>query len=267
MIEINLIKLSKGERGTHEGLVTVRRGGKVFQRKQKLGTKDKPITESESFKDIKDYHNASEFIRKNVNELKKLGIDNMSKAEEFYNKTRMERFTPKEVTRDDAEDAISDGIRSSILEGWYRAADKAYKIHIYNGLLNNDDARNGAYKLMHRAYNIFNNTDIPFDEFIHKDIKIWRGGDVTDDIFTSFTMSKDIAEKFIKSSHVDKLTEITVKPIEILGMCQPTGEMEVLVPKDVLEGKLNKSEDIKVTKLSFDKYLASLRYPNDKKGD
>ena len=37
MIEIDLIKL---ERGTHEGMVTVRRGGKVFRRKQKLGTKE-----------------------------------------------------------------------------------------------------------------------------------------------------------------------------------------------------------------------------------
>ena len=38
MIEINLGKV---ERGTHEGKVTVKRGGKVFQRKQRLGTKEK----------------------------------------------------------------------------------------------------------------------------------------------------------------------------------------------------------------------------------
>ena len=42
MIEINLTKL---DRGTHEGMVTVKRGGKVFQRKQKLGRKE---SESES---------------------------------------------------------------------------------------------------------------------------------------------------------------------------------------------------------------------------
>lgn len=41
MIEINLTGLSKLERGTHEGTVVVHRGGKVFRRKQKLGTKDK----------------------------------------------------------------------------------------------------------------------------------------------------------------------------------------------------------------------------------
>lgn len=39
MIEIDLQKL---ERGLREGMVTVRRGGKVFQRKQRLGVKEKP---------------------------------------------------------------------------------------------------------------------------------------------------------------------------------------------------------------------------------
>ena len=179
----------------------------------------------------------------------------------------MERFDLKELTKVGAQEAIRGAISANIQEGWFRAADSAYKIHIYNALLNNDDARSGTYALMHRAYNIFNDTDIPLDEFMHKDIKLWRGGNITDDIFTSFTMSKDIAEKFIQSSHVDKLTEITVKPIDILGMCQPTGEMEVMVPKDVLEGKLNKAEGTETSKLSFDQYLASLRYPNDKKGD
>jgi len=39
-IEINLHKL---ERGTHEGVVTVRRGGKVFQRKQRVGKKEPDV--------------------------------------------------------------------------------------------------------------------------------------------------------------------------------------------------------------------------------
>ena len=271
MIEINLQKL---DRGTHEGIVTVRRGGKVFQRKQKLGTKDKPKPaqetpqKDESFKNIKNYNNSNDFMRANVKELKAHGVKDQQGWEKIYNETRMERFTPKDLTREKAEGAICDAIRGSHLEGWFRAADPAYKIHVYNGLLNNDDARNGAYKLMQETYNIQNDTNIPFDEFLHTDIKLWRGGDMTDDIFTSFTMSKKIAEKFTKEYKAGELTEITVKPIDILGMCQPTGEAEVLVPKDVLESKLNKAEETKETsKLSFDKYLASLRYPDDKKSD
>ena len=40
MIEINLLELTKNERGTHEGYVTVHRQGKVFQRRQRLGRKE-----------------------------------------------------------------------------------------------------------------------------------------------------------------------------------------------------------------------------------
>ena len=41
MIEIDIQKL---ERGTHESMVTVRRGGKVFQRKQRVGKKEVPTS-------------------------------------------------------------------------------------------------------------------------------------------------------------------------------------------------------------------------------
>ena len=46
MIEINLLNLSKDERGTHEGYVTVHRQGKIFQRKQRLGRKEEKNTMS-----------------------------------------------------------------------------------------------------------------------------------------------------------------------------------------------------------------------------
>ena len=43
IIELDIHDLIKSERGTREGMVTVRRGGKVFQRKQRLGQKDKNV--------------------------------------------------------------------------------------------------------------------------------------------------------------------------------------------------------------------------------
>ena len=51
MIEIDISKL---ERGKREGMVTVRRGGKVFQRKQKLGRKE-PESESEYERNKREY--------------------------------------------------------------------------------------------------------------------------------------------------------------------------------------------------------------------
>lgn len=266
MIEINLTKL---DRGTKKEWKTVTRGGKTFKQRFATGEKDKEQTpdKTESFKDIKDYPNAFEFMRKNVEELKKHGVKDREGWEKIYNETRMERFTPKEVSKDAALDGIRSGISASVQEGWFRAADSNYKIRIYDALLNNDTARNGTYNIMHQTYKIDNDSDISFDEFMNKDITLYRGGDISDDVFTSFTMKKSIADGFMNESKTDKMTEITVKPIEILGMCQPTGEEEVLVPKNVLDNILNKSEKDNDKIISFDKYLAALRYPDDTKGD
>ena len=57
MIEIDLNKL---DRGTHEGTVMVHRGGKVFQRKQKLGRKE---SESESGSESDYERNKKEYDR------------------------------------------------------------------------------------------------------------------------------------------------------------------------------------------------------------
>lgn len=255
-IEIDLAKL---DRGTHVEQVRVTRGGKTFYRKQRVGRKE--VDKPESFKDIKNYHNNSEFVRGNIKELKELGIKDMEGSEKLYNRIRMERFDVKELSKDDSFAAIRASIPVRIHEGWFRNADRSYKIHIFNALLNNDDARSGTLKIMHDTYKIQNDSDISFDDFINTEISIYRGGDVTDDVFTSFTMVKSIAEKFMVEYKIDKMTEIKVKPIQILGMCQSTGESEVLVPKDLLEGILNKAEKTKST-LTFDEYLASLRYPN-----
>ena len=200
-------------------------------------------------------------MRKNVKELKKHGVKDMEGTEKIYNRVRMERFNVKELSRDGALESIRNSIPVNIHEGWFRNADVGYKIHIFNALLNNDDARSGTLKIMYDTYKIQTDSDISFEDFINTDISIYRGGDVTDDVFTSFTMVREIAEKFMSEYKIDKMVEIKVKPIQILGMCQPTAESEILVPKDLLDGILDKSEDTDKTKLSFDEYLASLRHP------
>lgn len=251
MIEINLDKL---ERGTHKAPVKVTRGGKTFYQQRRVGRKDK------RFDDIKSYPNVNEFVRKNVKKLKEIGVTDMEAAGEFYNTVRMGRFTPKDVSIEVAVSGITDNIRNSVLEGWFRGGDKNYKIHIFNSILNNDDARNGTLKIMHHVYQTINNIDIPFNEFINSDIKLYRGGDMTDDVFTSFTLNKSIAEKFSREYGTDKMTEITVKPIETLGCGQSTMESEVMIPKALLSEHLNKNETYNDKIPSdFDKYLAHLR--------
>jgi len=79
MIEINLLKLSKDERGTYEGYVTVHRNGKIFQRKQRLGQKEKNKNEKLfAKKEYQEYYDSLDFsdeLDKYSNEFKKMGID------------------------------------------------------------------------------------------------------------------------------------------------------------------------------------------------
>lgn len=79
MIEIDLQKL---ERGLREGMVTVRRGGKVFQRKQQLGRK-----ESKSESDYEKYKKEYERL-KSIPASKDETIDQMIERIDAINAAR-----------------------------------------------------------------------------------------------------------------------------------------------------------------------------------
>ena len=55
MIEINLIKLSKLDRGTHKGPVKVTRDGKTFTQYRRVGKKEKPKTIKDLKEELKGY--------------------------------------------------------------------------------------------------------------------------------------------------------------------------------------------------------------------
>lgn len=71
LIEINLQKL---ERGTHEEMVTVRRGGKIFQRRQKVGKKD--VKKSK----LEELHNILANIQNKL-KLSNIKFDNIERAD------------------------------------------------------------------------------------------------------------------------------------------------------------------------------------------
>lgn len=233
MIEINLQKL---DRGTHEGMVTVRRDGKIFQRKQKLGTKDREqIPEgTESFKDIKNYRDFQDFIRNNVAELKKHGIKSKD-LKDFYNNTRVERFTCKKLSKEAAISTIRDNIDDNVHTAWFRRADKGVKQRLFNYIVNSDKTRSAGLKVMYDTYVVQNDSKISFNEFLNKDMTFYRAGN-TDDIFSSFTMDKNIAKKFAKEYGTD-IAEIKLKPIQTLGSYQTIAEAEVLIPKSIFGDK------------------------------
>jgi hypothetical protein len=222
MIEINLIGLLKAERGTKKEWKTVTRDGKTFRQRFATG-------EKESFKDIKEHRDIQEFMRTSIGELKEHGIKGKD-LDDFYNNTRLKRFTCQELSKKSAISAIENNIRDSVHTGWFRNEDKGMKQHLYNAIVNNDETRSAGLKVMYDTYVVQNDSKLSFKEFLNTDVTLYRGGDVTDDIFTSFSMDRHMAEKF-----GDKITEIKVKPIQTLGSYQTIAEAEVLIPKKLLE--------------------------------
>jgi len=225
-IEINLYKLE--EKGTKKEWKTVTRGGKTFRQRFATGKK-----ETESFKDIKEHRNFQEFIRSSKDELKAHGIKGKD-LKDFYNNLRLERFTCKELSKEDAISAIINNIDDNIHTAWFRRADKGVKQRLFDSIVNNDETRSAGLKVMYDTYVIQNDSEISFNEFLNKDMILYRAGS-TDDIFSSFTMDKHIAKKFAKEYKSD-IMEIKVKPVQTLGSYQTISESEVLVPDKLLKG-------------------------------
>ena len=227
MIEINLTRLSKLDHGTKKEWKTVTRDGKTFRQRFATG-------EKESFKDIKKYRDFHDFLKHSAAELKEHGVKGED-LKDFYNDTRVEKFTCKELSKEAAISTITDNIDDNVHTAWFRRADKGVKQRLFNYIVNSDKTRSAGLKVMYDTYVVQNDSKMSFDEFLNTDMTFYRAG-ATDDIFSSFTMDKNIAKKFAKEYESD-VSEIKLKPIQTLGSYQTIAEAEVLIPKKLLGSK------------------------------
>lgn len=226
MIEIDLSEIQKGLKRIYVKPTSQRKG----HYRQIEGASG----ESEAFKDIKKYPNAFEFMRSNVKELKSHGVSDMEGTKRIFNKLRLERFTFTDMSKKNAISEIIDGIRDSVHTGWFRYEDKGMKPKLLDAILNEDKVRSAGLRIMYDTFKIINDSSISFDEFLQKDITLYRGGSITNDVFTSFSLDKGMAEKFANQNKTEVI-EVTMKPIHTLGSYQTIAEAEVLVPKEVLD--------------------------------
>lgn len=179
-------------------------------------------------KDIKLYNNEKEFIKDNIKGLKEIGINDNIKAAELYIKLNFNNFTVKQINKNDSIDIIQKNIPDNIINGWFRLEDKSYKSKLIIHIIKNNDVRNSGIEIFRNNYNTLHDTNLSFNEFINKDIKLYRGGDISTDVFNSYTSDKHIALKFSKQ-YKKPINEITIKPKNTLGSYQTTSEGEVLI--------------------------------------
>lgn len=216
-----------------------------------------------SLGELKDADDLQDFIRENIDnaKFKQFGKDNSIEAVQqlwYENKRQQEIKNLKEVKIEDAIQTVRDNIKASHLSGWFRNGDSGYKPRIAEQMLNNKGTLNAALNIAYHNYkgqleieNIKNSkNDKPksFKEWLITPQTVYRGTSgqklVKDDVFTSFTPSKKIAEDFAYgrnsaagSSHggVPKIESRTIRPIDTWGNLQTNGELEFLIPLTIKE--------------------------------
>ena len=216
-----------------------------------------------SLGELKDADDLQDFIRENIDnaKFKQFGKDNSIEAVQqlwYENKRQQEIKNLKEVKIEDAIQTVRDNIKASHLSGWFRNGDSGYKPRIAEQMLNNKGTLNAALNIAYHNYkgqleieNIKNSkNDKPksFKEWLMTPQTVYRGTSgqklVKDDVFTSFTPSKKIAEDFAYgrnsaagSSHggTPKIESRTIRPIDTWGNLQTNGELEFLIPLTIKE--------------------------------
>ena len=171
------------------------------------------------------------FAKENVNELKEMGIKNFRDANDFFITSKIDNMERKEISREKAVSIIKGNIKDSIMNGWFRKEDKGFKGKLVEQIMKDKETANAGLNIMHENYKNTFGSDISFNDFMDKEITLYRGGDILDEPFTSFSMNEDIAKKFDKG----EIMKIKIKPKDTLGSYQTTTETEVLIPKQMYD--------------------------------
>jgi len=119
---------------------------------------------------------------------------------------------------------------------WFLSQDRNSKEQIAYRLKNNDNFKNALLSNWFDYYKETTNSNIDYNDFINKEITIYRG-ETSRDIkygdakgFSSYTTQVELAKHFSLDG-IGKIIELRIKPKNTFGMMNSVGgEVEILVP-------------------------------------
>lgn len=201
------------------------------------------------FKEVKDkefkkialeYGDVGSFLRENAKELKKKGHD-FDSSTALYKDAHYVEGTKhyKPLRYEDAESIILNGLSSSLRYNWFKNEESGVKGKIEHFIMHDYELRNAGINVLYHQYvqEFAHDKKIKFDDFLNMEISLYRGGNlhsyIPEDVFVSYSLRKEVAEKFSKRSGENSggVSEITVRPRDahVLGMFDVTGETEVFI--------------------------------------
>ena len=179
---------------------------------------------------------------------------------EFY-RARLSAVTRdfKEISRDEAEEILSENLYSGTLHAWFREYNNDVKETLVCQLTRNPETHNAALNQMYNNYKVFCETEkeepLSFEEFLVTPIKMYRGGSGKEHkeaaMFSAYTFDRKVAEMFTDSDYGSKsrvglsgvVYEASIRPIDTYGSVFYNGEMEILVPRGMAPNGNRDSED------------------------
>lgn len=135
----------------------------------------------------------------------------------------------RKLDEQEAVDIVRENMNLSHITGWFREYNSNYKPKIENSIMTNPELRNASLNIAHRVYQESTGNNISYNEFLHSEIEVYRGGNfnfIDSDVFISYSFDKEIAKKFAKGGKVES---IKVRIKDTLGSLQTTGEAELMV--------------------------------------
>lgn len=185
----------------------------------------------------------------------RIGLQN-----EFY-RARLSAVTRdfKEISRDEAEEILSENLYSGTLHAWFREYNNDVREDLVCQLTRNPETHNAALNQMYNNYKVFCETEkeepLSFEEFLVTPIKMYRGGSGKEHkeaaVFSSYTFDREAAELFTDSDYGSKsraglsgvVYDASIRPIDTYGSVYYNGEMEILVPRGMAPNGNRDSED------------------------
>lgn len=225
--------------------------------KAKSETKSKPEAK-EKLKPLKDRiadaDDFDEFVKvnaKNVETKEYVKANKKAGLKNLWHEQRIARHkgSLREVSVEEATDAVRKAIPENVRDGWFRDANSKYKPQLMDSLAKDPDAVNAGMNIAYRNYVDANpKKHLSFEEWLDTPQKMYRGSSgqkaIDEDVFSGFTPDRKVAEKFAGKTDDAVIEEITIKPRDTLGSYQTTAEQECLVPKSVLENTDIKTKEL-----------------------
>ena len=169
---------------------------------------------------------------------KEEGIEGVQK-EYYSSRTLSATKDLHHISDREADEVLSEHMSQNVFHGWFRDANSEYKPRVISAVTATPEARNAALSIMYDNYRELTGGKMGYDEFLKTPIPMFRGGHgqghTKDDIFSSFSFDRGVAEKFAGANGT--VYEAKIRPIDTWGSITTNKESEIMVPSWITPNK------------------------------